>query len=273
MAFIIDFSCTQTLDCTKFTLTDNSSGYIGGQYSLVCSAVPGSPSKNNIPLQFDSPFINNGASYVKNIAISNSMSAASVASAIYASLSVDSNITNIFNVSIIDDEVFLEAKKSFIYTEILLSIDLPTDFNGVTITTLIEPEPKAPTREVIITFSDSTSQSVLFPFVNGASDTVEIFITKDYCMNIELVIDGSTTFSKEQVYVATCNADFYYRSMGAELDDRLDQGGCSDCILGIMEKIDNYRNSAISFASIDNVSLSQEFLDRIPGVYDLDCVC
>lgn len=273
MAFNIDFSCTQTLDCSKFTLTDDSTGYVGGTYQLTCSAVPASPVKNKIPFQFDSPFINGGAPYFKNVVVSNGMTNEDVAIAIAASFAADSNINSVFTVTRVLGVVTLAAIKSFAYATITLAIDLPTDFNGVSIAETVVPTPKAPTRTVILTFADATTQTINFPFVNGSGDTLDIAISKDYTIDVEFRIVGATTFSKDVVYIATCNTDTYYRNMGAELDDRLDQGGCSDCILGIMEKIDNYRNTAISFASIDNLSLSQEFLDRIPGVYDLDCVC
>jgi hypothetical protein len=273
MAFNIDFSCTQTLDCSKFTVTDTSTGYVGGSYQLTCSAVPGSPPKNNIPFEFNSPFINGGVSYFKNVAITNGMTSEDVAIAIDLALSADSNISAIFEVTRVLNVITLTPLKTFVYSEIVLAIDLSTDFNGVTITELVTPTPKAPTRSVILTFADATTQTVNFPFVNGAGDTLDIAITKDYTMGIELEAIGTVNNSKNVVYLATCNTDTYYRNMGSELDDRLDQGGCSDCILGIMEKIDNYRNTAISFASINILSTSQEFLDRIPGVYDLDCVC
>lgn len=273
MAFNIDFSCTQTLDCSKFTVTDTSTGYVGGSYQLTCSAVPGSPPKNNIPFQFDSPFINEGVSYFKNVTITNGMTTAQVASAINDAFVLDSNISGVFEISSTLTNVILVANKEFIYATITLLVETSTDFDGVTISELSTPEPKAPTRSVILTFADATTQTVNFPFVNGIDDTLDIAITKDYTMDIELEAIGTVNNSKNVVYLATCNTDTYYRNMGSELDDRLDQGGCSDCILGIMEKIDNYRNTAISFASINILSTSQEFLDRIPGVYDLDCVC
>lgn len=273
MAFNIDFSCTQTLDCSKFTLADTSTGYDGGSYLLACSAVTGSPTKNKIPFQFDSPFINDGDTYIKNVVVSNGMTAAQVVTAIGAAFAADANIADVFEVSSTLTSVILIAKKEFIYATIVLAIDLPTDFDGVTITETTAPIPKAPTRSILLTFADATTQEIDFPFVNGSGDEIDIDISKDYALGVRFIIDGTEEFSKEVVYIATCNTDAYYRNMGAELDDRLDQGGCSDCILGIMEKIDNYRNTAISYASIDNLSLSQEFLDRIPGVYDLDCVC
>ena len=127
------------------------------------------------------------------------------------------------------------------------------------------------TRSVEITFSDASVEIINFPFVDGTGDTLEVPIDKDYTMSIKMIVN--TTYDITIVYIATCNTDAYYRSLGAELDDKLDNGGCSDCILNRMERIDNYRNSAVSYASINILAISQEFLNRVPSVYSLTCVC
>jgi hypothetical protein len=127
------------------------------------------------------------------------------------------------------------------------------------------------TRTLEITFSDASVRYIDFPFDAGAGDTIEIGIDKDYTMSIKMIVNE--TYDITIVYIATCNTDAYYRSLGAELDDKLDNGGCTDCILNRMERIDNYRNSAVSYASIDIVAISQEFLNRIPAVYSLTCTC
>jgi hypothetical protein len=127
------------------------------------------------------------------------------------------------------------------------------------------------TRTIEITFSDASVEIIDFPFDAGAGDTIEIPIDKDYTMSIKMIVN--TIYNITIVYIATCNTDTYYRSLGAELDDKLDNGGCSDCILNRMERIDNYRNSAVSYASINILAISQEFLNRIPSVYSLTCVC
>lgn len=127
------------------------------------------------------------------------------------------------------------------------------------------------TRSVEITFSDASVEIINFPFVDGAGDTLEVLIDKDYTMSIKMIVNE--LYDITIVYIATCNTDAYYRSLGAELDDKLDNGGCSDCILNRMERIDNYRNSAVSYASINILAISQEFLNRIPSVYSLTCVC
>ncbi len=127
------------------------------------------------------------------------------------------------------------------------------------------------TRTIEITFSDASVRNIDFPFDAGAGDTIEIGIDKDYTMSIKMIVNE--IYDITIVYIATCNTDAYYRSLGAELDDKLDNGGCSDCILNRMERIDNYRNSAVSYASINILAISQEFLNRIPSVYSLTCVC
>jgi hypothetical protein len=126
-------------------------------------------------------------------------------------------------------------------------------------------------RSIEITFSDSTVQTLDFPFVNGEGDTREVSIEKDFTMSIKMIVNE--LYDITIVYIATCNTDAYYRSLGAELDNKLDNGGCSDCILNRMERIDNYRNSAVSYASINILAISQEFLNRVPSVYSLTCVC
>jgi hypothetical protein len=125
------------------------------------------------------------------------------------------------------------------------------------------------TRTVQITFSDATVQTINFPFASG--NTIDIPISKDYTMSIKMIVN--TIYDITIVYIATCNTDTYYRDLGAELDNKLDNGGCSDCILNRMERIDNYRNSAVSYASINILAISQEFLNRVPSVYSLTCVC
>jgi hypothetical protein len=127
------------------------------------------------------------------------------------------------------------------------------------------------TRTIEITFSDASVQYIDFPFDAGAGDTIEIPIDKDYTMSIKMIVNE--IYDITIVYIATCNTDTYYRSLGAELDNKLDNGGCSDCILNRMERIDNYRNSAVSYASINILAISQEFLNRVPSVYSLTCVC
>ena len=127
------------------------------------------------------------------------------------------------------------------------------------------------TRSVEITFSDASVEIINFPFVDGAGDTLEVPIDKDYTMSIKMIVNEA--YDITIVYIATCNTDAYYRSLGAELDDKLDNGGCTDCILNRMERIDNYRNSAVSYASIDILAISQEFLNRVPAVYNLSCTC
>jgi len=127
------------------------------------------------------------------------------------------------------------------------------------------------TRTLEITFSDASVRNIDFPFDAGAGDTIEIGIDKDYTKSIKMIVNE--IYDITIVYIATCNTDAYYRSLGAELDDKLDNGGCSDCILNRMERIDNYRNSAVSYASINILAISQEFLNRIPSVYSLTCVC
>ena len=270
MAFIIDFSCSQSLDCKIFKLTDISTGYQGASFELACSSVPGSPVKNNIGLQITSPFINDGDAYLKNIIITNGMTSSQVAGAIYNALLIDTDYSTVFDISINSGFVNLVAKKDFMFATIELVIESSSDFSGVSIMELTVALPNAATRSVEITFSDATVETIPFPFIDGADDFIEIPIVKDYTMSIKLIIG---VYDKTFVYIATCNTDTYYRNLAAELDNRLDNGECSDCILGIMERIDNYKNSAVSYASIDTLSLSQEFLNRIPAVYDLDCVC
>ena len=138
-----------------------------------------------------------------------------------------------------------------------------TSLNYVDITPL--------TRSVEITFADATVEIINFPFVDGEGDTLEVLISKDYTMSIKMIVNE--IYDITIVYIATCNTDAYYRSLGAELDNKLDNGGCSDCILNRMERIDNYRNSAVSYASINILAISQEFLNRIPSVYSLTCIC
>jgi hypothetical protein len=129
----------------------------------------------------------------------------------------------------------------------------------------------ATTRSVEVTYSDASVDVFNFPIVDGTGDTLEVLIDKDYTMSIKMIVNE--LYDITIVYIATCNTDAYYRSLGAELDDKLDNGGCSDCILNRMERIDNYRNSAVSYASINILAISQEFLNRIPSVYSLTCVC
>lgn len=145
--------------------------------------------------------------------------------------------------------------------ELFTLTDTSLNYNEITPTT----------RSVEITFSDASVEIINFPFVDGAGDTLEVLIDKDYTMSIKMIVN--TIYDITIVYIATCNTDAYYRSLGAELDDKLDNGGCTDCILNRMERIDNYRNSAVSYASINILAISQEFLNRIPSVYSLTCIC
>lgn len=273
MAFIPNYTFSQGTDCTKFTITDSSTGYQGTELSIVSQAVPSSPTYNRILFRFASPFFTGGV-YNKEIVIANNQNAATVHAAITAAFNGDATILALFTTTDNTTSVSVVAKKEFIYTELAVILEDDNYFTDVAITETQEAAPQAPTRVVNISFPDGSTEVLQFPFVDGVGDELEVTIDKDYAMLAQMALDGTEEFEITKPIIAVCNIDTYVRELGVEFDNKVDNQECSECLRQKWSTIYDYRVQAVTQASVERIQASQSFLDLATELYnESDCKC
>ena len=273
MAFVANYTFSQGTDCTKFTITDSSTGYQGTELSIVSQAVPASPTYNRILFRFTSPFFT-GGTYDKEVVIANNQNAATVHAAITAAFNSDVTILALFTATNNTTSVGLVSNKDFIYTELSVILFDDNYFTDVAITETQIAAPQAPTRVVSISFPNGSTDVLQFPFVDGVGDELEVTIDKDYAMLAQMALDGTEEFEITKPIIAVCNIDTYVRELGVEFDNKVDNKECSECIRQKWSTIYDYRVQAVTQASVERIQASQSFLDLATELYnESECKC
>lgn len=273
MAFVANYTFSQGTDCTKFTITDSSTGYQGTELSIVSQAVPASPAYSRIRFQFITGLVTGGV-YVKLVTIANNDTAAQVHTKIAAAFTADAIINALFTTTDLTTSVSVVAKKDYIYTELSVEVDAAGDFPSVVVTETQVAAPQADTRVINLTYPNGDAEVVPFPFTDGVGDSVDITITKDYALLAQMIVDGTEEFEITKPIIAVCNTDTYIRELGVEFDNKVDNKECSECLREKWSTIYDYRVQAVTQASVERIQAAQDFLDLATELYNEDeCKC
>jgi hypothetical protein len=141
------------------------------------------------------------------------------------------------------------------------------------------PTPPTGTRSLDVTYPDGSSETIPFPYGDGAGDTVDITsLVKDYCLLVTMtitpaVVDPEDVLVVTKYPVFTCNTDACINDKATDLAIDLCNVPCSNPLLCNLSKIVVNKQAAKIKGQAGDQDTAQAYLDTNVAICTSNCNC